>query len=219
MGANPRELVWDRGEMGGGRSLEAWRHCNGAGVNSHGQMHEPVKYAGSVERTVTSRRPSHGGWLTELACGHTYLRPVTGVDRVALTHDVAGSWGVGMTVFCECCERAELPDNVRLVRTSQEWSDETLPPGLLRRHRLAETTWGLLRVLDGRLAFSMACTPPIEIELGAGASQAIPPSIPHQIGLIGPVRCAIDFLEVEESRAAQGTAEQDGRAALSLIHI
>lgn len=167
-----------------------------------------------MERTVTDWRPSQGGWVVELACGHTYqARTTTGLGPAGPNGHPAGGWpGVGGTVGCDRCDLAEPPAHLRLVRTSEEWGEETLPPGLRRRHRLGGGTWGLLRVHGGRLAFSMACTPPIERELGAGECQAIPPGVPHHISVIGPLRCAIDFLEVDRTANAPdaGGAPEEG---------
>jgi tellurite resistance-related uncharacterized protein len=109
---------------------------------------------------------------------------------------------IGSLLACPLCESAELPEDLAFVRRSPEWSQETVPAGLLGSHRLAEGSWGRLIVLSGRLGFSAATEPPINTELAAQMTQAIPPGVEHGLRLIGPVRFAIDFFRVEADDAA-----------------
>jgi tellurite resistance-related uncharacterized protein len=70
---------------------------------------------------------------------------------------------------------------------------DTLPAGLRRRHRVAEGTWGCLRVLEGSLGFSMDSDPPVEIHLAAGGRQPIPPGVEHAVTVERPVRLVVEF--------------------------
>ena len=73
-----------------------------------------------------------------------------------------------------------------------------LPAGLRRNHRIAERTWGRLRVLEGAVEFEMATSPAVRVEIVAGGSQVIPPAVTHALGLVGPVTLEIDFLVRDE---------------------
>jgi tellurite resistance-related uncharacterized protein len=69
-----------------------------------------------------------------------------------------------------------------------------LPAGLRRAHRVAERTWGRLRVLDGAVRLTIDTSPPISVDLDAGGAQAIPPTVTHALTVDGPVRLEVDFL-------------------------
>ena len=86
------------------------------------------------------------------------------------------------------CERAEMPDGLRSVRTTPIWDQVTMPAGLRHAHGIAAGTWGRIDVHDGRLRYAAATTPAIRIELGAGATQAIPPGVEHEVEPLGAVR-------------------------------
>jgi tellurite resistance-related uncharacterized protein len=98
------------------------------------------------------------------------------------------------------CERAEMPDALHSVRSTPIWDQDTMPAGLRRPHRIATATWGRLIVHEGRLRFVAAAAPAIEIELGAGVSQAIPPDVEHEVEPLGAVRFAVEFFAVGRAR-------------------
>ena len=47
----------------------------------------------------------------------------------------------------------DLPTEVSSYRRSPEFTDETVPKGLLRAHRTKEGTWGKIVVLKGKLRY------------------------------------------------------------------
>jgi tellurite resistance-related uncharacterized protein len=148
-----------------------------------------------------------GEWVAELSClhaQHVRHQPPFQV-REWVTSRAGRQSHVGTAIDCPLCDRAELPDGLHLVRTAGPFDASTVPSGLLREHRIAQGTWGRLRVLDGALEFSLETEPPTERRLDAGDEQAIPPGAPHRLGLIGPVQLAIDFL-VRDPRQPAGFA-------------
>ena len=44
----------------------------------------------------------------------------------------------------------------------------------------------------------MATSPAVSVEIVAGGSQVIPPTVTHALGLVGPVTLEIDFLVSDE---------------------
>jgi tellurite methyltransferase len=131
---------------------------------------------------------------------------------------------VGSPLDCPLCDRAELPDGLRVVRTTKKWDERNIPttprqertmPAALRRdHRVAAGTWGRLRVEEGRLRFTTAAVPTIDVPaidvptidvpaidvpaidavVAAGQVQPIPPEVPHRVEPLGAVRFAVEFL-------------------------
>ncbi len=151
-----------------------------------------------MERAIIGyHRDQEGHWVAELDCGHDQHvrhRPPFEVRDWVLS-DGGRAARLGTPLSCPLCDRAELPDGLRLVRSSPEWDEHTLPAGLRHRHRLSSGTWGRIVLQSGRLRLSMATVPDREIELaGAGAWQAIPPGVDHEVEPLGPVRFSLEFL-------------------------
>jgi tellurite resistance-related uncharacterized protein len=137
-----------------------------------------------------------GEWVAELDCLHSQHvrhRPPFQV-RAWVTTEAGRTGRLGGELDCPLCDRAELPEGLAVTRVAGPFDETTIPAGLLRAHRVAGGVWGRLDVLDGRLDFSMQTEPPIERDLVAGQSQAIPPQVPHEVRLAGPVRLQIEFL-------------------------
>jgi tellurite resistance-related uncharacterized protein len=165
-----------------------------------------------VKRTITGfRQDEEGDWIAELSCGHRqHVRHRPPFESRAWVQSEAGRADrIDGSLECPLCARAELPEDLRWVRRSVEWSEHTVPGGLLRSHRLAEGTWGLLGVLSGRLGFRAATDPPIDEVLVAGATQAIPPGVAHEVRLIGPTRFGIDFFALKAGVAGDEGPEGD----------
>lgn len=89
---------------------------------------------------------------------------------------------------------AELPGALRVARTAGPFDHTTPPAGLRKAHRVAEGTWGRLRVLEGAARLTMETDPPIDAGLTAGDSQPVPPGVPHALFTDGPVRLVVEFL-------------------------
>ncbi|MGH9132864.1 MAG: DUF3565 domain-containing protein [Ilumatobacteraceae bacterium] len=101
---------------------------------------------------------------------------------------------VGTTLDCPLCDRAELPEDLVVVRTTEIWDEVTVPATLRRAHRVGAGRWGRLRVEVGELRFRASTRPPIDVVVTSGTQQAIPPDVEHEVEPLGRVRFAVDFL-------------------------
>ena len=150
-----------------------------------------------MDRAILAfRQDDAGDWIADLSCLHSQHirhRPPF-FDRPWVTTSAGRDGRIGSAIDCPLCDRAELPDGLRVVRTAGPFDRDTLPAGLRRSHRVADGTWGVLRVLEGSVRFTMATVPPVERELMAGDTQPIPPLVPHTVGVADPVRLAVDFM-------------------------
>ena len=162
-------------------------------------------YAGGMERSIVSfRADQQGEWVAELSCGHDQHvrhRPPF-QDRQWVVDKADRDGRVGAPLDCPLCERAELPGELRFVRSGRQWDVETVPAGLVRSHRIANGTWGRIAVTEGRLRFSATTTPPLEVVLGPSEAQAIPPNVEHHVEPVGAVRFTIDFFAVDRGPPA-----------------
>jgi tellurite methyltransferase len=153
-----------------------------------------------MERMITAFHSDEAGdWVAELSCGHNQHvrhRPPF-QNRPWVVDPVGRESRIGTPIECALCERAEIPGDLRFVRSSPEWDERSVPARLLRSRRLAEGTWGRITVAHGRLRFSAATQPTYERVLGRGDDQGVPPDIEHRVEPVGSVRFSIDFLAVD----------------------
>ncbi|HPU40336.1 MAG TPA: DUF1971 domain-containing protein [Microthrixaceae bacterium] len=91
-------------------------------------------------------------------------------------------------------EHGQMPQGVALQRSTDEFTDESVPAGLLRAHRVAAGVWGRLRVMDGALRFVWESTEPAgALELATGDAVVIPPDTPHRVEPAPGCRFLVEF--------------------------
>lgn len=137
-----------------------------------------------------------GDWVALLSCLHRQHVRHNPPFRSApwVLDDAARADRVGTTLDCPLCDRAELPADLVVARTTDTWDEHSMPAGLRRAHRVAARTWGRLVVEAGALRFRASTDPPTDVILGPGATQPIPPSVEHDVEPRGPVRFRVEFL-------------------------
>lgn len=173
----------------------------------------------AVERPIVGYHcDEQGDWVAELGCGHgQHVRHHPPFQPRPWVVDVQGRTArLGTPLDCPWCDQAELPEGLELVRSSPEWDEHTMPAGLLRAHRIAAGTWGRINVRHGQLRFIAQTEPALDIVLGPGSTQAIPPEVRHEVQPLGPVGFSIDFLSVEGDHPTKVTDETG--AADNAIH-
>ena len=149
-----------------------------------------------LRRIAGFHEDENGDWVAELDCLHgqhvRHLPPFW--ERPWVESEAGRERRVGTELDCPLCDRAELPDGLVATRTAGPFDAVTVPPGLQRDHRVADSTWGLLRVLEGEVGFRLETVPPIETRLVTGQEQPIPPGVPHHVVIEGPVVLTVTFL-------------------------
>ena len=86
-----------------------------------------------------------------------------------------------------------IPPDHRLVRTTTEFDESSLPRGLRSSHKVAVGVWGNVVVRSGSIDFLFDDDESTRTTLGPGDSQAIPPERVHHLDVTGPVRLVIEF--------------------------
>lgn len=104
----------------------------------------------------------------------------------------------------------ELPAGLEHVRTTDAFDVDTVPPGLLRAHRVAEGVWGRLVVRTGRVTFVFDDEPDAPIVVEAGGAVAIPPGRQHHVELDGPATFAVEFHRVPTEPTPEAGTESTG---------
>ncbi len=94
-----------------------------------------------------------------------------------------------------------LPEGAVHVRTTPRFTEDSVPRGLLSRHRVATGTWAVLVVVSGELGFVFDDPRPEEpagddrggVRRRPGDRQVIPPDRVHHLVIDGPVSFEIEF--------------------------
>ena len=90
-----------------------------------------------------------------------------------------------------------LPDDVEPYARTAEFTEATVPAGLLRSHTTKPGAWGRIHVLEGRLAYRITDPrrPPSEAILSPdGEPGVVEPTVLHEVEPLGPVRFYVEFL-------------------------
>jgi tellurite resistance-related uncharacterized protein len=94
------------------------------------------------------------------------------------------------------------PPDLLPYRRTVEFTETTVPAGLLRSHSTKAGTWGLIHVLDGRLAYRITDPrrPASESVLTAdGEPGVVEPTILHEVEPLGAVRFYVEFLKTPDA--------------------
>ena len=97
-------------------------------------------------------------------------------------------------------DHGHLPSELVLDRTTDVFTEVTVPAGLLRAHRVARGVWGRLVVREGRLRFVWEAGDADDaddaddpVELVEGDSVVIPPEVPHRVEPAPGCRFVVEF--------------------------
>ena len=77
-------------------------------------------------------------------------------------------------------------------RSTPVFDEQTLPGALRGEHNTKAGVWGVIRVLEGRLAYTII-DPPSETVLTPEAPGFVLPQQKHFVTPLGPMRCRVDF--------------------------
>ena len=95
-----------------------------------------------------------------------------------------------------------IPASVVPYRRTREFSESTVPVGLVRRHTTRRGVWGRIHVLEGTLLYRILEPTLEEHVLTPDHPGVVSPETPHEVQPIGPVRFFVQFLRVPSERAA-----------------
>lgn len=91
----------------------------------------------------------------------------------------------------------ELPTTAKPYKRTPEFTEQSVPAGLLGRHNTAPEVWGRIHVTEGSIVYRIL-EPEIEEHLLDSEHPGIvEPQIPHQVQIVGPVRFYVEFLRID----------------------
>ena len=89
-----------------------------------------------------------------------------------------------------------LPPSVAPYKRTAEFSETTVPAGLLKAHSTKAGVWGLIHVLEGELVYRITDprrAPSEQVLTPSGAPGVVEPAILHEVAPRGPVRFYVEF--------------------------
>lgn len=97
-----------------------------------------------------------------------------------------------------------LPAEARPYRRTAEFTEQTVPEALRRAHNTKAGVWGLITVLEGRLAYRITDPrrdPSERVLTPQTDAGLVEPTILHEVEPQGPVRFYVEFWRVPEIAA------------------
>ena len=79
-------------------------------------------------------------------------------------------------------------------KSTPVFDEGSLPASLRREHRTKSGSWGVIRVLEGRLLYQVLDSSP-EVILEPNRPGLILPKQPHLVEPLGPVRLQVEFYD------------------------
>ncbi len=106
-----------------------------------------------------------------------------------------------------------LPPGCKAYRSTPVFTENTIPPGLLRSHRTAPGTWALIHVLEGRLLYRVLA-PHSERTLDpSSAPGLVEPGVSHEVVPLESVRFQVEFHKIPETASETAMDNEAGRKA------
>lgn len=84
-----------------------------------------------------------------------------------------------------------LPDDVKLYKRTCIFTEQSVPQGFLKNHSTKENVWGLLRVIEGRLEYTIGTDETYILE--SGKDGVIEQRVHHYIRPLGEVKFFVEF--------------------------
>ena len=89
-----------------------------------------------------------------------------------------------------------LPPSVAPNKRTAEFTETTIPAGLLKAHSTKAGVWGLIHVLEGELLYRItdpSRAPSVQVLTPSGPPGVVEPAILHEVQPRGPVRFYVEF--------------------------
>jgi tellurite methyltransferase len=97
-----------------------------------------------------------------------------------------------------------VPPGAVCVRRTPDFSESTIPGGLLHCHSTKPGVWGLIQIIEGSLTYRVLEPTATEAVLTPGHPGVVEPGRLHEVEPRGPVRFFVEFFELRSRDARRG---------------
>ncbi|EEF25520.1 conserved hypothetical protein [Ricinus communis] len=87
----------------------------------------------------------------------------------------------------------QLPANVAAYKRTPEFTEETVPSGLLHAHQTKASVWGKIVVIEGQLQYTINAPEEEVLILDPGIFGVVEPTVLHEVKPLGKVRFYVEF--------------------------
>ena len=97
----------------------------------------------------------------------------------------------------------ELPATAILYKKTPEFTEETVPAGLLKAHQTKDGTWGKIKVTEGQLRYRILEPEFEEVILSCDNYGVVEPTVLHEVEPEGKVHFHVEFYRESEAEPAK----------------
>jgi len=149
----------------------------------------------AMQRAITGfATDAVGDPIALLSCGHPQHvrhRPPL-FARPWVTTQAGRAGMLGQPLECVRCDRLELPAGFVAYKRTPEFSETTVPRGLLHDHTTRAGVWATIVVLAGSLRYHVEALA-LTTTLTPDTPGIVAPELPHRVEAIGAVRFFVEF--------------------------
>jgi tellurite resistance-related uncharacterized protein len=87
----------------------------------------------------------------------------------------------------------QLPNTVAPYKRTPEFTEESVPAGLLNAHQTKESVWAKIVILEGRLQYTINEPEREVIILDENVYGVVEPTVLHEVKPLGNVRFYVEF--------------------------
>lgn len=87
----------------------------------------------------------------------------------------------------------QLPENVSPYKRTPEFTESTVPAGLLKNHQTKQGVWGKIVILEGSMEYTIIEPQEELIMLNEGRFGVVEPTVLHHIKPLGTVKFYVEF--------------------------
>jgi len=137
-----------------------------------------------------------GDWTAKLDCYHAqHVRHIPPLSERAWVLTPEGRDAhIGMALNCVRCDALEFPEGLTAYKETPEFTELSIPKGLLKDHSTKAGVWGQIQVSSGSLNYSLSSSGLAQL-IGAGETGYIPPEVKHRVAAEGKVTFKVVFFK------------------------
>ncbi len=149
-------------------------------------------------KIVGYHQDEKGDWVADLDCFHgQHVRHEPPFFNRPWSATVEGRKSkLGEVLDCVRCDVLEFPEGLSEYKRTPEFTQDTIPKGLLKNHTTKLGTWGKIHVLEGKLLYKPDGQKGITILPTQTAN--IPPEMLHNVTADGTVRFYVSFNKLQK---------------------
>ena len=87
----------------------------------------------------------------------------------------------------------QLPESATSYKKTPEFTEDTIPAGLLKAHQTKEGTWGKINVTEGQLLYRILEPEHEEVVLSPERFGVVESTVLHEIEAMGQLRFHVEF--------------------------